>query len=61
MIAQLRAELVNLNAAIKSLEQLPQGKRRGRPPAWLTRGPKNKTKKRKPRDKPDDRRSPGHM
>jgi hypothetical protein len=49
VIAQLRAELVNLDAAIKSLEQLPQGKRRrGRPPGWLGRDRKGKGKKRKP-------------
>ena len=51
VIAQLRAELVNLDAAIKSLEHHPQGKRRrGRPPAWLTRVRKGKTTKRKPPD-----------
>jgi hypothetical protein len=55
VIAQLRAELVSLDAAIRSLEQLPQGKRRrGRPPGWLTRGRKIKGMKRKPRNKPGD-------
>jgi BMFP domain-containing protein YqiC len=35
VLAQLRAELENLNAAIASLERIQQGgRRRGRPPVW---------------------------
>ena len=49
IIAQLRAELYQLDTAIKSLEQLPQGKRRrGRPPGRLAQGRKDKPAKRKP-------------
>ena len=37
VLAQLHEELENLNAAIVSLERLQQGgRRRGRPPEWLT-------------------------
>lgn len=37
VLAQLRNELANLDAAIESLERLRQTeKRRGRPPGWLT-------------------------
>ena len=37
VLAQLRSELANLDAAIESLERLRQTeKRRGRPPVWLT-------------------------
>ena len=37
VLAQLRNELANLDAAIESLERLRQTeRRRGRPPAWLT-------------------------
>ena len=37
VLAQLRSELANLDAAIASLERLRQAeKRRGRPPGWLT-------------------------
>jgi hypothetical protein len=36
VLAQLRAELQNLDAAIASLERIQQGaRRRGRPPEWL--------------------------
>jgi hypothetical protein len=41
VLAQLRAELQHLNAAIASLERIEEGnRRRGRPPDWLakTRG-----------------------
>lgn len=38
VLAQLRAELANLDAAIASLERLQhEGRRRGRPPKALTR------------------------
>jgi hypothetical protein len=37
MLLQLRAELDNINAAIISLERLQQGgRRRGRPPEYLS-------------------------
>ena len=37
VLLQLHEELANLNAAIVSLERLQEGgRRRGRPPAWLT-------------------------
>jgi hypothetical protein len=38
VLAQLRAELENVDAAILSLERLQQAtsKRRGRPPLWLS-------------------------
>jgi len=37
VLAQLRGELANLDAAIGSLERLQQTeRRRGRPPSWLT-------------------------
>ena len=49
ILSQLRAELENLNAAIKSLERLPQNRRRGRPPAWLKGlGAQKKPRQRKP-------------
>jgi hypothetical protein len=50
VLDQLREELQNLDAAIASLEQLRHtGRRRGRPPAWLTSVPKlGRVKKRKP-------------
>lgn len=36
VLADLRAELANLDAAIASLERLQErGRRRGRPPQWL--------------------------
>ncbi len=36
VLYELRRELENLDAAIRSLERLQQtGKRRGRPPRWL--------------------------
>jgi hypothetical protein len=36
VLAQLHAELENLDAAIASLERIQQGsRRRGRPPEWL--------------------------
>jgi hypothetical protein len=36
VVAELRAELARVNAAIQSLEQLERGvPRRGRPPGWL--------------------------
>jgi len=36
VLAQLRGELANLDAAIESLERLQQTeRRRGRPPSWL--------------------------
>ena len=36
VLAQLRAELENIDAAIASLERLQHGgRRRGRPPGWL--------------------------
>jgi hypothetical protein len=41
VLAQLHAELENLDAAIASLERIQEGgRRRGRPPDWLvkTRG-----------------------
>jgi hypothetical protein len=39
VLAQLRAELENLDAAIASLERIEQGnRRRGRPPIWLSKG-----------------------
>jgi len=38
VLAQLHAELQNLDAAIASLERIQQGgRRRGRPPEWLVR------------------------
>jgi hypothetical protein len=38
VLAQLHAELQNLDAAIESLERIQQGaRRRGRPPEWLTK------------------------
>jgi hypothetical protein len=37
VLAQLREELAQVNAAILSLEQLHSGgKRRGRPPRWIS-------------------------
>jgi hypothetical protein len=39
VLAELREELDNVNAAIRSLERLQaRGKRRGRLPAWLAGG-----------------------
>ena len=41
VLAQLRAELENLDAAILSLERLQHdGKRRGRPPKAISEAPK---------------------
>lgn len=38
VLAQLHAELDDLDAAIASLERIQQGgKRRGRPPLWLAK------------------------
>lgn len=38
VLAQLRAELENLDAAIASLERIQNGsRRRGRPPIWLNK------------------------
>ena len=38
VLAQLHADLENLDAAIASLERIQQGgRRRGRPPEWLTK------------------------
>jgi hypothetical protein len=52
ILAQLRNELQDLDAAIESLQRLQlRGKRRGRPPSWLSaakkpgsppRGPKTR-------------------
>jgi hypothetical protein len=40
VLAQLHAELENLDAAIASLERIQQGsRRRGRPPEWLHKTP----------------------
>ena len=50
VLAQLHAELQNLDAAIASLERIQQGKgRRGRPPEWLV-----KTRSAEGRGKPAD-------
>lgn len=39
VLAQLREELANLDAAILSLERLQTGgRRRGRPPGWMSDG-----------------------
>lgn len=44
VLAQLHAELENLDAAIASLERIQQGsRRRGRPPLWIS---KTRTKER---------------
>lgn len=41
VLADLRAELDNLDAAIASLERLQErGRRRGRPPQWLQKSGK---------------------
>ena len=60
MLGELRAESERLNEAIVTLERLAagQGKRRGRPPAWMTQyattrrgrppGSKNKAKSNAP-------------
>jgi hypothetical protein len=38
VLAQLHAELDNVNAAIESLERIKEGgRRRGRPPVWLNK------------------------
>lgn len=38
VLAQLHAELENLDAAIASLERIEQGsRRRGRPPLWISK------------------------
>ncbi len=38
VLAELHAELADLDAAIASLERIEQGgKRRGRPPLWLAK------------------------
>jgi hypothetical protein len=36
-IAELREEFEQVQAAIAALERLAEGKRRGRPPKWLSR------------------------
>lgn len=52
VLAQLHAELANLDAAIASLERIQQGGgRRGRPPIWpatKTRSPKTRHAAAKP-------------
>lgn len=47
MLAELRQEREQIEEAILTLERLAQGqgKRRGRPPAWLTEARKRETKK----------------
>ena len=59
VLQQLHEELDALNAAILSLERLSQGgRRRGRPPEWLTALRKEKPKKKRrsaaPADGSDD-------
>jgi hypothetical protein len=55
VLAQLHAELQNLDAAIASLERIQQGsRRRGRPPDWLV-----KTRNAGGRGKPDDQEKGG--
>ncbi len=44
MLAELRQEREQIEEAIMSLERLARGrgKRRGRPPAWMTAAPKKR-------------------
>lgn len=61
ILRQLHEELANLDAAIISLEKLQEsGRRRGRPPAWLSDVNLEKPAKprRKPRRQPPDEESP---
>ena len=61
ILRQLHEELANLDAAIISLEKLQEsGRRRGRPPAWLSDvNLENPAKpRRKPRRQPPDEESP---
>jgi hypothetical protein len=61
VLAQLRAELANLDAAIISLERLQQeGVRRGRPPKLLA-GVKDavRAKRRLPADQADEEKGNG--
>lgn len=57
VLAQLRTELENLDAAIASLERIEQGnRRRGRPPIWLSKvrpKPRNGSKETKDSDRDD--------
>jgi hypothetical protein len=52
-LAELRLERERLGEAILALERLAAGgaKRRGRPPAWMTKL-KNETTERRPRGRP---------
>jgi hypothetical protein len=53
VLAQLRMELQNLDAAIESLERIQQGnRRRGRPPELLTK--KRGARRSKPADAEED-------
>jgi hypothetical protein len=59
VLAQLRSELENLDAAIQSLERLRQTeRRRGRPPSWLNaiKKPGRPKGRGKPRDSDGDNR-----
>ena len=59
ILAQLRNELQDLDAAIESLQRLQQrGKRRGRPPSWLSAAKKPGPPPRggKPRRPADDKK-----
>ncbi|HLK50504.1 MAG TPA: hypothetical protein VKT49_20330 [Bryobacteraceae bacterium] len=52
ILAQLRGELANLDAAIESLQRLQRtGNRRGRPPSWLgaLKKPGRRPRKSKPK------------
>jgi hypothetical protein len=44
ILAELRQERLQLEEAIQSLERLARGRgrRRGRPPAWMTEAPKRR-------------------
>jgi len=56
VLAQLREELRALDMAIESLERLQRGgKRRGRPPIWLSQEkPSSPPINRKPRKRPPE-------